>query len=105
MLNATLTVRRGQANSHANCGWQIFTDHLIQYLNDLNKPIVFMLWGKFAQNKGMLITNQNALKLCTSHPSPYSANRGFMGSGHFIQCNNFLNKHGMTEINWLGECI
>jgi uracil-DNA glycosylase len=103
LLNATLTVRKGRANSHANCGWQIFTDHLIEYLNTLNKPIVFMLWGRFAQSKGNLITNQNFLKLATSHPSPYSANRGFMGSGHFVQCNEFLIKNGLVPINWLGE--
>ncbi len=104
LLNTTLTVRRGMPNSHANCGWQIFTDHLIEYLNSLNKPIVFMLWGKFAQHKGNLIANRpGCLKLSTSHPSPFSANRGFMGCGHFVQCNAFLVKNGMKAIDWLGD--
>lgn len=101
LLNATLTVRRGEANSHAECGWQTFTDNIIQYLGSLDKPIVFMLWGKFAQNKSKLITNKNALVLKAPHPSPYSASRGFFGCNHFVQCNQYLLSNGIEPINWL----
>ena len=103
LLNTTLSVRRGQANSHSECGWQIFTDHIIQYLDMLNKPIVFMLWGKYAQSKSYLITGSNAKVLRTSHPSPFSANRGFLGCNHFVQCNEFLKANGLKPIDWLGD--
>lgn len=103
LLNATLTVRRGQANSHADCGWQIFTDHIIEYLDMLNKPMVFMLWGKFAQNKRVLLTGNNIKILTTSHPSPFSVNRGFFGCNHFIQCNEYLKQNGLEPIDWIGD--
>lgn len=102
LLNTTLTVRRGQANSHSNCGWNIFTDHIIQYLNDLNKPMVFMLWGKYAQRKRYLVNNNHILVLTTSHPSPFSANKGFLGCNHFIKCNEYLKANGIQPIDWLG---
>lgn len=102
LLNASLTVRCHFPNSHANCGWQIFTDHIIEYLDKLNQPMVFMLWGKFAQNKARLLTNKNICVLKTSHPSPLSAYRGFMGCGHFKQCNDYLVQHNLTPIDWLG---
>lgn len=102
LLNTTLTVRKGEPNSHSNCGWQIFTDSIIEYLNDMNEPMVFMLWGKYAQRKKRLITNDKILVLTTSHPSPFSANRGFMGCNHFIKCNEFLKQHYMNPIDWLG---
>jgi uracil-DNA glycosylase len=104
LLNATLTVRKGEANSHANCGWQIFTDNIIRQICELGNPLVFMLWGKFAQKKENLImntSNTKTLVLKTSHPSPFSANRGFLGCKHFAKCNSFLVKNGISEINWL----
>lgn len=102
LLNASLTVRYNRPNSHADCGWQIFTDHIIEYLDKLNQPMVFMLWGKFAQNKARLLTNKDLCVLKTTHPSPLSARRGFIGCGHFKQCNNYLVQHNLTPIDWLG---
>ena len=105
LLNTTLTVRRGQANSHSDCGWTIFTDNIIQRLNTEQHPIVYMLWGKYAQRKEHLICNSNALILKTSHPSPFSANKGFLGCNHFRTCNYFLIKNGSQPIDWLGENV
>ena len=102
LLNTTLTVRRGLANSHSNCGWTIFTDHIIEYLNSLNRPMVFMLWGKYAQRKKYLVNNSNILVLTTSHPSPFSANRGFLGCNHFVKCNEYLKANGIEPIDWTG---
>ena len=104
LLNATLTVRKGEANAHANCGWQIFTDNIIKQICELGNPLVFMLWGKFAQKKENLImntSNNNILVLKTTHPSPFSANKGFLGCKHFSKCNKFLAKNNLKEINWL----
>lgn len=101
LLNSTLTVRRGKANSHANIGWQIFTDNIIEYLGSLNKPMVFMLWGKFAKSKKKLINN-NSLILETTHPSPLSANKGFLGCDHFIKCNEYLKNNNVEQIDWFG---
>jgi uracil-DNA glycosylase len=104
MLNATLTVRKGEANSHAECGWQTFTDNMIKRICELSRPIVFMLWGKFAKKKENLImntSNNNILVLKASHPSPFSATRGFLGCGHFRKCNKFLKEHGLQEIDWV----
>lgn len=105
LLNSTLTVRKGNANSHANSGWQTFTDHIIQAIDEINNPVVYMLWGKFAQNKMKLITGSNALVLTASHPSPFSANRGFFGCDHFIKCNGYLRNQGLEGINWFGKTI
>lgn len=103
MLNTTLTVRRGQANSHSKIGWTKFTDAIIQKLNDHEQPIVFLLWGSNARSKKVLITNPNHLILETVHPSPLSAHQGFFGSRHFSQCNEFLMAHGIAPIDWTLE--
>ena len=105
LLNTTLTVRRGQANSHANCGWQTFTDHVISAIDSCNHPMVVMLWGKYAQRKKFLFKNTNALILTTSHPSPFSANRGFFGCKHFVKCNEYLNANGIQPIDWTGGIV
>ena len=103
MLNTTLNVRRGQANSHSKIGWTKFTDAIIQKLNDHEQPIVFLLWGSNARSKKALITNPNHLILETVHPSPLSAHQGFFGSRHFSQCNEFLMAHGIAPIDWTLE--
>ena len=100
LLNTVLTVREGEANSHSDCGWQTITDNVIQILNNQKQPIVFLLWGKQAEKKKELINNPNHLVLITSHPSPFSARRGFLGSNHFIKANEFLSNNGLEEINW-----
>ena len=98
LLNASLTVRAGQSNSHKDIGWSIFTDRIIQLLNEREKPIVFMLWGSFAQNKCKYIDETKHLVLRAPHPSPLSAYRGFFGCNHFIKCNEFLKQNGIEEI-------
>ena len=103
MLNTTLTVRRGQANSHSKIGWTKFTDAIIQKFNDHEQPIVFLLWGSNARSKKALITYPNHLILETVHPSPLSAHQGFFGSRHFSQCNEFLMAHGIAPIDWTLE--
>ena len=100
LLNTVLTVVEGQANSHSKCGWQTFTDNVIRILNDKTQPIVFLLWGKQAEKKSELITNPNHLVLITSHPSPFSARRGFLGSNHFKLANDFLKENDIEEIDW-----
>ncbi len=100
LLNTVLSVEEGKANSHSDCGWQIFTDNVIKILNKQNQPIVFLLWGKQAEKKKELITNPNHLVLITSHPSPFSARRGFFGSNHFKLANEFLKENNIDEINW-----
>ena len=100
LLNTVLTVEKSNANSHSKCGWQTFTDNVIKILNEQDKPIVFMLWGKQAEKKKELITNPNHLVLVTSHPSPFSARRGFFGCNHFKLANDFLNENNEEEINW-----
>lgn len=100
LLNTVLTVEEGNANSHCDCGWQTFTDKVIESLNEHTMPVVFLLWGKQAEKKKELITNPNHLVLVTSHPSPFSARRGFLGSNHFKMANEFLKENKMDEINW-----
>ena len=100
LLNTTLTVRRGQANSHKNLGWTQFTDAVIRKLNDRTQPIVFLLWGGNARSKRELITNPQHLVLETVHPSPLSAYNGFFGCRHFSQCTEFLMKNGVAPIDW-----
>lgn len=100
LLNTVLTVQDGNANSHSKCGWQTFTDNVIKILNSQEQPIVFLLWGKQAEKKKELITNPNHLVLITSHPSPFSARRGFFGCNHFKMANEFLRKNEMEEIDW-----
>ena len=100
MLNTTLTVRRGQANSHKNLGWTTFTDHIIEKLNEHEQPIVFLLWGGNARSKMKLITAAQHLVLESVHPSPLSAYNGFFGCKHFSKCNAFLEAHGIDPIDW-----
>lgn len=100
MINAVLTVRGGQANSHRNIGWEIFTDKVIELLNTREQPIVFILWGNNAKQKMKLITNPNHLILQAAHPSPLSAFNGFFGCKHFSKTNDFLASHGIAPIDW-----
>ncbi|MDE6709251.1 MAG: uracil-DNA glycosylase [Oscillospiraceae bacterium] len=100
MMNAVLTVREGQANSHKGKGWEIFTDRVIELLNRREKPIVFLLWGGNAKQKMRLITNPNHLILQAAHPSPLSAFNGFFGCMHFSKANEFLVNHGIEPIDW-----
>ena len=100
LLNATLTVRAGMANSHQSIGWQIFTDHIIHVLNASDAPTVFLLWGSNARRKKEFITNPAHLVLESAHPSPLSAHRGFFGSRPFSKINAFLEKNGRPPIDW-----
>ena len=100
LLNATLTVEEGKANSHSNIGWQTFTDSVISILNKKTIPMVFILWGAYAQKKIELITNPIHKIITSVHPSPLSANRGFFGSAPFSQTNTFLKANDIREIDW-----
>ncbi|MCI5586973.1 MAG: uracil-DNA glycosylase [Lachnospiraceae bacterium] len=100
MLNTVLTVRAHQANSHQGKGWEKFTDAVIQAVNNQDRPIVYMLWGKQAQSKIPMLTNPKHLILKAPHPSPLSAYRGFFGCKHFSQANKFLQDNGVEPINW-----
>lgn len=100
MLNTVLTVRAHQANSHQGKGWEKFTDAVIQAVNNQDRPIVYMLWGKQAQSKILMLTNPKHLILKAPHPSPLSAYRGFFGCKHFSQANKFLQDNGVEPINW-----
>lgn len=100
LLNAVLTVRERQANSHQGLGWERFTDKVIALLNEREEPIVFILWGRPAQKKKSMITNPKHLILESPHPSPLSASRGFFGSRPFSKANAFLVQNGMQAIDW-----
>jgi uracil-DNA glycosylase len=101
LLNTALTVRRGQANSHSQKGWEIFTDTVISILNGREAPIVFILWGSNAKSKTQILGNPENLVLTGTHPSPLSANRGgFFGGKYFSKTNAFLKEHGVDEIDW-----
>ncbi len=100
LLNTVLTVRAGEANSHHDKGWELFTDEIIRQLNKRNDPIVFLLWGNNARRKKELITNPNHYVLEAAHPSPLSASRGFMGCGHFKKANEILISHLKSPIDW-----
>ncbi len=100
LLNTTLTVRAGAANSHSKCGWQEFTDEVIKILAKREKPMVFLLWGANARAKKSLIGGSTHLILECAHPSPLSAFNGFFGCKHFSKTNDFLIKNGETPINW-----
>lgn len=100
LLNATLTVRAHQAGSHQRKGWEEFSDAVIKTLSQKKEGLVFLLWGAYAQSKEQLIDNDKHLVLKAPHPSPLSAYRGFFGSKHFSQANQFLRKKGLGEINW-----
>lgn len=105
MLNTVLTVRAHNANSHRGIGWEKFTDAAIQAVNELDRPVVFMLWGRPAQTKKSLLNNPKHLILEAPHPSPLSAYRGFFGCAHFSQANRFLKLNGSTPIDWQIENI
>jgi len=100
LLNAVLTVIAGQSNSHAGKGWEKFTDYVVKYLGEREKPTVFILWGKNAQAKEGLIDKSRHLVLKSAHPSPLSASYGFFGCKHFSQANKFLEARGIDAINW-----
>jgi uracil-DNA glycosylase len=100
LLNATLTVEAHQPQSHANIGWQQFTDTVISALNHHPKPVIFLLWGAYAQKKAALINNPNHMILKATHPSPLSAHRGFLGCKHFSKTNQWLAQVGRTPIDW-----
>ncbi len=100
MLNAVLTVRAGEANSHKGMGWEHFTDKVIKLLNEREKPIVFILWGGNARRKKELITNPRHKVLEAAHPSPLSAYNGFFGCRHFSKTNEILKQMGQTPIDW-----
>lgn len=100
LLNSVLTVEEGLAASHRNQGWEIFTDSVIRVLNEQEQPLVFMLWGSYAQNKGQWIDRKKHCVLESVHPSPLSAHRGFLGCRHFSRANDFLKKQGRTPIRW-----
>lgn len=100
LLNTILTVEQNKPMSHANKGWEIFTNHIIELLNNHDTPIVFMLWGTPSKAKKKLITNPKHLILECAHPSPLSAYRGFFGCNHFKLANDFLITNNLQPINW-----
>jgi len=100
LLNAVLTVERGNANAHQGKGWEGFTDAAIDALNREREGIVFMLWGSYAQRKGQLIDTGRHRVLKSVHPSPLSAHRGFLGCGHFSAANAYLEQQGRAPIDW-----
>lgn len=105
LLNTVLTVRAHQAASHQGKGWEMFTDAIIKAVNEQDRPIVFILWGKPAQTKKKMLTNPKHLILEAPHPSPLSAYRGFFGSKPFSKTNDFLIAHGIEPIDWQIENI
>lgn len=100
LLNAVLTVERGQAGSHQGRGWERFTDRVVEELNVGGEGLVFMLWGSYAQKKGASIDRTRHLVLQAPHPSPLSAHRGFLGCRHFSKANAWLCKNGREPIDW-----
>ena len=100
LLNAVLTVRDSRPRSHAGKGWETFTDHAIQRINQKEEPVVFLLWGRDARSKLSMIDRSRHLVLEASHPSPLSAYNGFFGCRHFSKANAFLEEHGRAKIDW-----
>lgn len=100
LLNATLTVRKGEAGSHQGKGWEEFTDAVIKTLSDQKEHLVFFLWGSYAQKKGEVIDETRHLVIRSPHPSPFSADRGFFGSTPFSKANMYLEDHGKEPIDW-----
>ena len=100
LLNTVLTVRAHQANSHRGIGWEQFTDAVIRILNDQDRPIVYLLWGRPAREKRSMLNNPGQLVLEAAHPSPLSAYNGFFGCRHFSRANQFLQENGLTPIDW-----
>ena len=105
LLNTVLTVRAHEPNSHQGKGWENFTDAIIKKVNEQDRPIVFMLWGRPAQTKMKMLNNPKHLILTAPHPSPLSVYRGFWGCKHFSKCNEFLEKNGIEPIDWQIENI
>lgn len=105
MLNTVLTVRAHEANSHRGWGWEQFTDAVIEVLNQIDRPIVYILWGAPAQKKKVMLNNPKHLILMAPHPSPLSSYRGFFGSKPFSKSNDFLRDNGIKEIDWQIENI
>ena len=105
MLNTVLTVRAHQAFSHQGQGWEQFTDAIIHAVNEQDRPVVYMLWGKPAQSKISMLNNPKHLILKAPHPSPLSAYRGFFGCKHFSQANEFLQANGIEPIDWQIENV
>lgn len=100
LLNTVLTVRESNPNSHKGKGWELFTDEVIRVLNERKKPVIFILWGKHAEQKEALITNGHHYILKSPHPSPFSARKGFFGSRPFSKVNAILEENGEDPINW-----
>ena len=100
LLNAFLTVNAGMPGSHQNSGWETFTNAVIKTISDEKEHVVFMLWGRFAQQKEVLIDGNKHLILNAAHPSPFSAYSGFLGCKHFSKANDYLQKNGESTINW-----
>lgn len=100
LLNTVLTVQAGRAHSHANWGWETFTDAVVRQLNAHRSGLVFLLWGSHAQRKGAHIDRQRHLVLHAPHPSPLSAYRGFFGCRHFSQANAYLQQQGLRPVDW-----
>lgn len=100
MLNNVLTVERGKPASHQGKGWEIFTDKVVEVLNNECQNLVFLLWGSHAQKKAANVNRQKHLVLECPHPSPFSAHKGFLGSKHFSKSNEYLQKYGKKPIDW-----
>jgi uracil-DNA glycosylase len=100
MLNAILTVNAHEAGSHRKAGWEYFTNTVIQKISEEKKNVVFLLWGRFAQEKEVLIDSNKHLILKAAHPSPFSAHNGFLGCRHFSKTNDYLTSKGLEPINW-----
>ena len=100
MLNSILTVEKSKPGSHANRGWEVFTDKILFLLNSSKNNLVFILWGKKAQEKGHFIDSDRHMIIKSTHPSPYSANNGFLGSKPFSRTNQYLKKNNIKEIDW-----
>jgi uracil-DNA glycosylase len=101
LLNAVLTVEKANAASHQGKGWERFTDRVVEVVNESKEQVVFLLWGSYAQKKGQIIDRKRHYVLQSTHPSPLSAHRGFLGCRHFSQANEYLEKTGQQPINWL----
>jgi len=100
LLNAVLTVEAGQPGSHQKRGWEGFTDHVVETLNQEREGLVFLLWGSYAQQKGKVIDTRRHRVLKAPHPSPLSAHRGFLGCGHFSAANEYLERRGQGRVDW-----
>lgn len=100
LLNAVLTVEQGRAGAHQGKGWEGFTDHVVEVLDREREGLVFMLWGSYAQKKGRIVDARRHRVLRTTHPSPLSAHRGFLGSGHFSAANQYLQRRRATPVDW-----